>query len=763
MQLLEIALILVTVVLVSTIVDQVLPRVSLPLIQVAVGLVIALTFGSGIDIQMDSELFLVLFIAPLLFDESQHVNKRELTQRLGSILSLAIGLVVVATLAVGFLLHWLVPSIPLAAAFALGAALGPTDAAAVSSMSGSVKLSERQESILSGEALFNDASGVVSFQFAVAAATTGAFSLVDASESFALSFAGGLLLGALLALVSIFAWYVVKATGLENTSFDVIFELMLPFFVFLCAEALHVSGILAVVAAGMIVAWVPKPKTLANANRQLVVSGLWNTITFMLNGIVFVMLGMELPLAFQESAYGSLHPIALVFIALAVTVMVTVLRFLWIWALEWFIPWNNNRKREHASERRPGRINFIPNEEHLSASEKALSALVMTLSGPKGAVTLTIAFTLPAFIADAVPFPFRDELIFIASIVVVTTLLVANFIVPLISPQPSQEDDLVLVSAARDASQHVVDRLQARITETENLRDAFALSFVARSYLAKIRDMNNTLNPEISSSLNQLVKQMNTTQHEFLDHVAQSDEYTQETVDACSQMLDRNTQFVENERRPNSPWRWASITVLKFLGKSPFKQKLGFDEFDIPLVDQDAFIRLYTLMFNKGNACLEEQMANADIETEQGSATVQAAQYLLSQRQSLTVFAAAQTMRQNASQTAVLEAAPESAGADLSSQSSEAIERPHDEELAPRQKYELDPDASLWTPQTRMKRQDVTDLRVRIKQVEEEALMIKLDAIATMVESEKITKQQASQLRRGIYTMQLASSLENVG
>lgn len=175
MAMLVLALLLLAAVLVSSVIDQLVPKVSSPLIQIGLGLVIALFAPSQIRIGLDPDLFLVLFIAPLLYDEAKSVDKAALWRNRRPVLSLAIGLVVVTALVLGFAVHAVIPSITLASAFALGAALGPTDAVAVASLSKETNIPERQKSILEGESLINDASGIVSFQFALAAAVTGSF------------------------------------------------------------------------------------------------------------------------------------------------------------------------------------------------------------------------------------------------------------------------------------------------------------------------------------------------------------------------------------------------------------------------------------------------------------------------------------------------------------------------------------------------------------------------------------------------------------
>ena len=243
----EFVLIVLACVSLSSVADRFVRRVSLPILQIAIGLVAAIVLPTINEVRIDSELFLVLFIAPLLFNETREASPRELWRNRADIFSLAVGLVVVSVLVIGYALNRLVPAIPLAAAFALGGALGPTDAAAVTALRSSVNLTGRQRALLSGESLINDASGVVAFQFSVAAAVTGAFSLMDATASFALLFVGGIALGAILGFVLSGAMRLLGRLGFEDVTSHALYELLSPFIVYLVCEDLGVSGILAVV------------------------------------------------------------------------------------------------------------------------------------------------------------------------------------------------------------------------------------------------------------------------------------------------------------------------------------------------------------------------------------------------------------------------------------------------------------------------------------------------------------------------------------
>ena len=431
MEYLVIALLYIGAVLVSSVLDQFLRGVSLPLVQMVVGVAIYFFVDLPIDVTINSELFLVMFIAPLLFDESRNISNRILWDNRSTLLSLAIALVVVSVLVVGFVLHWLVPSISLAAAFALGAALGPTDAVAVASLGKTVKLGSRQKASLLGEALLNDASGIVSFQFAIAAAVTGSFSLANASWTFVVEFVGGIALGLLLGAIAFFIMQRMRRAGVESATVHVCFELFLPFFVYLVATRFHVSGILAVVAAGLLISYIPqrmsvRSRSFSTFSTRLNIASesVWHLFSFVLNGVIFVNLGIVLSStlvpALQENSADLFWIFSLVFILTAVIVSV---RFLWILCADLLSDNPETGKR-------------------MKLGGPAIrNALVTTLCGPKGAVSLSIASTIPFTVASGAVFPQRDLLLFLVCGVIVVTLLLANFVVPLIAPKSVDDDD----------------------------------------------------------------------------------------------------------------------------------------------------------------------------------------------------------------------------------------------------------------------------------------------------------------------------------
>ena len=477
----EFVLIVLTCVAASSVIDKFV-NVSIPVIQVVIGLLVALVLPSVQEVHLESELFMLLFIAPLLFNETRETNIRALLLNLNSILSLAIALVVVSVLSVGYALHLMVPSIPLAAAFALASALGPTDAATVTALKSNIHLTHRQQTLLSGESLINDASGVVAFQFSVAAAVTGAFSLVDAAGSFTVLFVGGVAMG----IVTGFAFSAINAMlgrlGYEDTVANVLYEVLTPFLVYLLAETFHVSGVLAVVAAGLVIAL---PRRQSNnalfARQKLVSDSTWKVISFLINGTIFVFLGMQLPLAVLPGTNGGLNILQILGIVVVITLFMHGVRFAWLYALETYklhkgghlctgkddandsedTNGENDLAGSSSDSEKPDQpLAELGSEQtseqiaeqpkptcaikpiSITSAELIKNVLVTTIAGAKGAVTLSIILTLPLTTQSGAAFPQRDLLITIAAGVILATLLLADNLLPVLSKSPEADSDL---------------------------------------------------------------------------------------------------------------------------------------------------------------------------------------------------------------------------------------------------------------------------------------------------------------------------------
>ena len=233
----------------SNIFNRIVPVIPLPIVQIIVGVLIGLT-KMGQEIEFEPEVFLVMIIAPLLFREGANQSESN-DEKFRDDSFLGLFGVLITLVGVGWTLHMILPTLPLAACFAFGAALGPTDAVAVGSLSGRIDIPERSMNILSGEGLINDASGVTAFQFALAALLTGSFSPVEAAGTLVISSIGGAVVGIVLVLLKQQIVHLLETAVAKDVTGYLLIELLLPFIAYLISELIGVSGIIAAVIAGI--------------------------------------------------------------------------------------------------------------------------------------------------------------------------------------------------------------------------------------------------------------------------------------------------------------------------------------------------------------------------------------------------------------------------------------------------------------------------------------------------------------------------------
>ncbi|HWQ72851.1 MAG TPA: Na+/H+ antiporter [Desulfitobacteriaceae bacterium] len=407
-----IILIMLAAIGLSNVVNHIVPFIPVPLIQIALGVLIAVVPG-GFDIPLEPELFFVLFIAPILFNDGKGVSKRALWNLRRQILLLALGLVFLTVLVIGYLTHWLIPSIPLSAAFALAAILSPTDIVAVSAMSSRVRIPKSIMHILEGEGLMNDASGLVAFNFAIAATVTGAFSLGNASLSFLKIAIGGFAGGAVLAFLIIRIKFFIRRLGMEDVTFHMLIQILTPFVIFLAIEHFHLSGILAVVAAGIVHAMERDHEQSLMMNLQIVSRSTWIVLLYVLNGLVFLLLGLQIPDILNEIFENpNFNNMKVIGYTLVISGSLFALRFIWLYLLEW-----SRWKSKKPDSVKPG----------------IKITAIATISGVRGSVTLAGAFSIPFVLADGSLFPERALIIFIAAGVILVTLVTASILLPIIT------------------------------------------------------------------------------------------------------------------------------------------------------------------------------------------------------------------------------------------------------------------------------------------------------------------------------------------
>ena len=321
---------------------------------------------------------------------------------------------------------------------------------------------------------------MVCFEFAIAVAVGGAFSLANATATFFIDFFGGVLVGLVLAVAVMFVLGRIRALGLETPTEFVLFEVCMPFATFLIAEELGASGVLAVVSAGLLMRFYPSRLTPESSRHAVASENVWELLTFVINGSVFLLLGMKLPATLgpywrATTGMGALRACGLVVL---VTALVVGIRLVWVIVLEWLHRKRKVRRLAALGGEVASTVAAAPSSV-LLGKDLVRSALVTTLSGPKGAVTLSIMLTIPFVKASGMAFPARSLLVFMASGAIVLTLLLANFVVPLLAPAAQSDgDNESLARAKAKILRRVIKDLQSHVTP----KNQHAMRLAIRSY-----------------------------------------------------------------------------------------------------------------------------------------------------------------------------------------------------------------------------------------------------------------------------------------
>lgn len=475
-------LILILVVSVSGVLTKMIPfRIPLPIVQIAMGALLAWPHF-GLHVTFDPELFLVLLIPPLLFVDGWKTPTREFFQHGREIVILVLVLVLVTVIGIGYLIYWLLPSIPLIAAFALAAVLSPTDAVALSSIVGKGRIPKNMMSVLEGEALMNDASGLVALKFAVAIAMgTMVFTVTGATVEFFKVAIGGLLSGIAITWLYSKSLRLMSRWSGDDPATQIMFMMLLPFASYMIAEHIGVSGILAAVSAGMTIS---KAGVIRNAplDMRLRADNVWGMLAFVFNGLVFIMLGLQLPGIWETSVdQAELDPNVetwMLFAAVGIIyVALVLLRFSWLWLMK------NISKM--LIKKRP--LQF--------ASYTTRELWLASFAGVRGAITLAGALSVPLFLPDGDPFPARYQLIFIAAGVILFSLFVGVIGLPLLlrgMKVGDKQADLNEIRMAKSAMAEVaivsMNKMEERLSaSTEEKLDAEVVSEVASRVTGYLR------------------------------------------------------------------------------------------------------------------------------------------------------------------------------------------------------------------------------------------------------------------------------------
>jgi len=380
-----------------------------PILLVIAGIAIGFIPSMG-EIEINPEIIFLIFLPPLLYDASFNISPKHFKTNLGTISNLAIPLVFLTTFWIAVVSHYMIPGMSWPLSFVLGAILSATDAVAAVSITKGLGIPEKTITILEGESLINDASALVAYRFAVAAAMGSAFIIWKATFNFILLLGGGFLVGFVMAkILSLILTKVHK-----NTNATIGFMLLMPFVTYLIAEHLYVSGVIAVVVLGLAISRFSNkifPQNLKDNSKSL-----WDIIIFLLNGLIFILIGLNFRYILKDIDNDMILPY--IGYAAVITIVALLTRMIRIFLQKINLQkafQNNDKKRRKVSE-------------HALLDTK--NSFIISWSGMRGIVSLAIALGLPKFLEDGTPFPQRNAIIFISVAVVLLTLIGQGLTLP---------------------------------------------------------------------------------------------------------------------------------------------------------------------------------------------------------------------------------------------------------------------------------------------------------------------------------------------
>ena len=403
-------------------------RLPYPIVFVLGGIVLALIPGVP-EVKLAPDTVFLLFLPPLIFGDGWSTDFRAFKRYLRPISSLAIGLVAATSVAVAWFVH-VVMGLPLAVGFVLGAILSPTDAVATESIANELGMPRRLSTIISGESLVNDATGLVIFRFAVIAVATGMFSLVGAIGKFFYVAIGGIAIGLLIAWLLGALLAKLRKKGLVDPVISVAISLVTPFALYAPADALGMSGVLAAMSGAVYLSW--RNAEFFEADARLQAGAIWELLFFCFNGAAFVLIGLQLRSITRALDGAGYSPVTLIGLSVAVAVVVIVVRYLWVFVLS---ASRNAMTRERTSD---GPMPFS-------------WQIVMGTAGMRGVVSLAAALAIPETIANGEPFPNRDLLLFITFVVILVTLVGQGLLLPVLIRKLGviETDDGSVIAGAR--------------------------------------------------------------------------------------------------------------------------------------------------------------------------------------------------------------------------------------------------------------------------------------------------------------------------
>lgn len=424
------------------------------------------------DLALDPEVVFVILLPPLLYDAASRTSWHEFKTSIRPITALAVTLVFFTTLAVAISAHYIIPGFSWPLAFVLGAIVSPPDAVAASGVIKGLGLNRKVVTIIEGESLVNDASALIAYRYAVTAVTTGTFMFWKAGLQFFLVASAGILIGTLIGYLFVLAHKKIENNPVVETSLT----LLAPYVSYLAAEQFHMSGVLAVVTTGLIIAW-RSPEVFAYQTRMRT-RVIWDTLIFLLHGFIFILIGLQFPSIIRD--LGQIPFFKVLGYGLMISLVTIMVRMIWVFAGAY---WQNVLPFLKTIDRND------PDHEQVNSIWK--NVLVVAWTGTRGVISLAAALALPLVLQDGSAFPKRYTIIFLSFVVILVTLVVQGLSLPLlirwlkIKPQDnldSEENELQL-QLATHTLQFIEHEMPINLNQkqVEQLKNKFELKIQSLS------------------------------------------------------------------------------------------------------------------------------------------------------------------------------------------------------------------------------------------------------------------------------------------
>ena len=470
--------IFVIIVILGSFLNNLFPRIPAALFQIILGAAVTFIPNLPLHFEFESEMFMMLVIAPLLFTDGFNSSLKNIWLYKRPIIYMAIFLVLVTVIVVGSIIHLLLPMIPWAACFVLAAVLSPTDAVAVKSITKGMKLPKGLMAILEGESLLNDASGLVSFNIALAAVLTNTFSVTNASYKFLVVAGGGAIFGLIIGIAFSYIKFIFSTKFADEFNILVIFQLITPVIVFYLAEHIGVSGIVAVVITALVYNYQRKHHllTVVSSDAAVTIDSTQQIASYVLNGFVFTFLGYLLPEIYHTMFNNREIDIVYGFIiSLVIVLGLMIVRLT-------FVYFNYISFQPHHFTTAKKTAKIILNRKFDKGNYSRFSySLIASLCGIHGTVTLATALMIPVVTATGDNFPLRNTILFIASNVVLLSIIIGTIALPLVVKNEDEEKEYTQYSLREKILEGTLEELKERDISKKSIEEKVAYAFEIKS------------------------------------------------------------------------------------------------------------------------------------------------------------------------------------------------------------------------------------------------------------------------------------------